>query len=101
MSVRAGKVQEAPVDRWVDEPVPCGDPECAEVYGSMAEPESDGELRYYACITCGYEFGYEMTRQPEGTCQLGVPEEVRRIASREPAQEQQPVFLGAIGRRTG
>jgi len=88
-------------DRWVDEPVPCGDPECAET-GGMAEPESDGELRYYACVACGYEFGYEMTRQPEGTCQLGVPEEVRRIASRVPVQSPQPVFLGTtIGRRAG
>jgi hypothetical protein len=67
----------------------------------MAEPESDGELRYYACAECGFEFAYEMTRQPEGTCQLGVPEEVRRIASIAPAQEKQPVFLGTIGRRTG
>jgi hypothetical protein len=87
-------------DRWVDEPVPCGDPECAEK-GGLGFPEADGELRYYACTTCGYEFGYEMTRQPEGTCQLGIPEEVRRIASIVPAQEKQPVFLGTIGRRTG
>ena len=28
-------------DRWVDEPVPCGDPEIAETHGGMAEPESD------------------------------------------------------------
>jgi hypothetical protein len=86
-------------DRWVDEPVPCGDPECAET-GGRAEPESDGELRYYACTTCGFEFGYEMTRQSEGTCQLGISEEVRRAASIAPAQEPQPVFLGTIGRRT-
>jgi hypothetical protein len=85
----------------VDEPVPCGDPECAET-GGRAEPESDGELRYYACTECGFEFGYEMTRQPEGTCQLGVPEEVRRAASFAPVQEPQPVFLGTtIGRRPG
>ena len=90
-------------DRWVDEPVPCLDPECAEA-GGMAEPESDGELRYFACLTCGYEGGFEMARQPEGTCQLGVPEEVRRAASFEPRQDPpsagQPVFLGTtIGRR--
>jgi hypothetical protein len=91
-------------DRWVDEPVPCGDPECAEA-GGMAEPESDGELRYYACTTCGYEFGYEMARQDEGACSLGIPEEVRRAASINPgsiapAQEKPPVFLSTtIGRR--
>lgn len=87
-------------DRWVDEPVPCGDPECT----GMAEPEADGELRYYACTTCGFESGYEMTRQPEGTCQLGVPEDVRRLASVPPAQQSagQPVFFGtSIGRRPG
>lgn len=85
--------------RWVDEPVPCLDPECAEA-GGMAEPESDGELRYYACAVCGYEGGYEQTAPAEGNCQLGVPEEVRRIASVPPPQDPQPVFLGTIGRRT-
>jgi hypothetical protein len=85
-------------DRWVDEPVPCHDPECAED-GGVAEPESDGELRYYACARCGYEFGYQMARQDAGTCSLGVPEAIRRAASIEPAQEPQPVFLGTIGRR--
>lgn len=83
-------------ERWVDEPVPCLDPECAES-GGMAEPESDGELRYYACLTCGYEGNYEMTRQPEGNCSLGIDESVRRRASVPP---QEPVFLGTIGRRT-
>jgi hypothetical protein len=86
-------------DRWVDEPVPCLDPECAEA-GGMAEPESDGELRYFACSTCGYEGGFEMARQSEGTCQLGISEDVRRAASFEPRQDPQPVFLGTtIGRR--
>jgi hypothetical protein len=87
------------VDLWSDEPVPCFDPECAEA-GGVAEPESDGELRYYACTTCGYEGGYEQVRQDAGACSLGIPEEVRRAAS--PAPEPQPVFLGSmIGRRPG
>ena len=89
-------------DRWVDEPVPCGDPECAEA-GGMAEPESDGELRYYACVTCGYECGYEMARQPEGTCQLGVPEEVAAPVSLTPRAETGSaagVSRQTIGRRT-
>lgn len=98
------------MDLWSDEPVPCGNPECAE-RGGMADPESDGELRYYACTRCGYEFGYEQASRPEGACQLGVPEEVRRslsIAGRsidipvpELTEEGRKVFLGAIGRRPG
>ena len=74
----------------------------------MAEPESDGELRYYACGTCGYEGGYEMARQPEGNCSLGVPEEVRARYSQPPGvvtlksgSESTSVFLGTtIGRRS-
>jgi hypothetical protein len=85
-------------DRWVDEPVPCFDPECAED-GGMGFPEADGDLRYYACPECGMEFGYEQVRQDAGACQIGIPEEVRRAASIAPAQDPQPVFLGTIGRR--
>lgn len=87
--------------RWVDEPVPCLDPECAE-QGGMAEPESDGDLCYYACSRCGYEGGYEQVRQDAGACALGIPEEVRRLASPVPPAQPagQPVFLGTtIGRR--
>ncbi len=82
-------------DRWVDEPVSCGDPECPELQPS-AQPEADGDLRYHACA-CGFEFGYEMAGQDEdaGACSLGVPEAVRRRASVPP---QEPVFL-QIGRR--
>jgi len=86
-------------NRWVDAPVPCLDPECAE-RGGMAEPESDGDLHYYACTICGYEGGYEQAVPAEGNCSLGIPEKVRRAASIPLSQEQQPVFLGAaIGRR--
>ena len=97
-------------DRWVDEPVTCGDPECAEATGQKtAMPESDGELRYYACTECGYESGYEQARQDAGACQLGVPEEVRlRYSASQPpgvmtlvsGDERRSVFLGTtIGRR--
>ncbi len=87
-------------DRWVDEPVRCGDPECPEPQPS-AQPEADGDLRYYAC-ECGYEFGHQMAAQDEGSCAAGVPESVRRAVSFAPAQEPQPVFLGTtIGRRPG
>jgi rubredoxin len=82
-------------ERWVDAPVPCHDPEC----GGTAEPESDGELRYHACTTCGYEFNYEQASQDAGACQIGVPEDVRRAASIEPRLPDQPVFIGTIGRR--
>lgn len=84
----------------VDEPVPCGDPECLQVQPS-AQPETDGDLLYYAC-PCGYEFGYQQVRQGEGTCAAGLPESVRHAVSFAPAQDQQagqPVFIGTIGRR--
>jgi hypothetical protein len=80
-------------DRWVDEQVRCLDPSCP----GPAEPEYDDDIRYYACLTCGFEFGYERVRQQEGTCQLGVAEDVRaRFAV--PAGQRQPVPI-SIGRR--
>lgn len=52
------------------------------------------ETWYYACTTCGFEFGYRIVKQPaEGTCSLGVGEDVRRRFG--PAE---PVML-QIGRR--
>jgi hypothetical protein len=79
---------------WVDELVKCRDPECA----GQAEPEQDGDdLRYYACTTCGFEFGHVRVRQQSGTCQLGVPETVRARFS-QPAGQAAPVLL-QIGRR--
>lgn len=44
--------------------------------GSLAEPEQDGDLTYFAC-ECGHEFGYRRVVEQESTCQLGVPEEIR------------------------
>lgn len=82
--------------QWVDEAVRCGDPEC-ELEQPSAQPEADGDLRYYAC-RCGFEFGFERDAPQEGACSLGVPEDVRRKASIDPTP-QQPVFLGTIGRR--
>lgn len=93
-------------DRWVDEPVPCRDPECPYEQPS-AQPEADGALRYYAC-PCGYEFPAEMASQDAGACQLGVPEQVRlRYSAAQPpgvmtiesGAERRSVFLGSIGRR--
>jgi hypothetical protein len=82
---------------WIDTRVSCGDPECAEPQPS-AEPESDGDLRYYACL-CGYEFGHQKAAPAsQDTCAAGVPEHVRRAVSVDP-EPGQPVFLGSVGRR--
>jgi hypothetical protein len=60
----------------------------------MAEPEDDGETRWYAC-SCGFEFGYEQVRPADdGTCAVGVSAEVRRAFP----GPQEPVML-QIGRR--
>ncbi len=63
-------------------------------------PDLRAECRLYG-LTPEDLLVYEMTRQPEGNCSLGVPEEVRRAASIAPPQDPQPVFLGTtIGRRS-
>jgi hypothetical protein len=76
---------------WVDAPRPCFDPEGP----GTAQPEEDGSLRYYACDSCGYEGGFEQVRVPQGSCSLGIPEDVRRKASHAPPE---PVLL-QIGKR--
>lgn len=45
--------------------------------GDRAQPEQDGDLIYYAC-GCGHEFGYQRVAQQDSSCQLGVPEEIRK-----------------------
>jgi len=84
-------------DLWVDETVPCYDPECAQD-GGRAEPETDGDHRYFACTSCGYEFGYALVQQPEGSCAIGAGEETRRRFSQPAAGPGAPVLL-QIGRR--
>lgn len=58
-------------DAWLTEAaVPCrvfGDPECG---GSM-EPEEDGDHRYWACTTCGYEGGYQKAEGSAAMCATG------------------------------
>lgn len=97
----------------------CADPECLEENGPrMAEPEQDGDHSYYICTVCGYEFGWgkvqsqTMAVEQDGSCQVGIPETIRRSASagmenamasaaREEARTK-PVDLGLkIGRRPG
>lgn len=66
-------------DPWLGENVFCGrGSEC----DGIAEPEEDGEARYYKCgkPECGFEFGYQIVpEQQADNCQLGIPEETRRI----------------------
>jgi hypothetical protein len=79
-------------DSWIEETVPCKDPDCP----GRGEPETDGDVRYYTCLACGFEFGYSKMPQPadSGVCAIGVPEQVRRAfpGPREPVMLQ-------IGRR--
>lgn len=83
-----------PDQQWVDEPVPCRDPDCAE-QGGVGEPDGDSETRFYVCNECGYEFGFQRVKQGDSTCQIGVDESVRRRFSVPP---KEPVLL-QIGRR--
>lgn len=86
----------------LDEAVACADPEC----GATAEPEQDGEHRYYECPACGFAFGYQRLRpqavgvNPDGACAVGIPEDVRRRASQpfETAQARTRLPLLTIGR---
>jgi hypothetical protein len=71
---------------WVEETVPCIYAPC----DGLAEPEMDGDMRYYACMSCGGEFGYQRVQDSGDTCQLGL-----RIVPEQAA----PVFIGSIGRR--
>lgn len=80
----------------------CPDSDCAAV----AEPEEEltegGLLRWWICGTCGTEFGYVVIKDDAqaGTCALGIPEGVRRVASAPQPDQSSRVFLGAtIGRR--
>ncbi len=59
---------------------PCVDPEC----GGTAEPEQEGDHRFYECLACGYAFDwYRVTEDTteSDSCSAGVPEDVRRAAS--------------------
>jgi len=73
---------------WVEGPVPCPYQPCT----GQGEPEQDGDVRFYACVACGGEFGYQRVQQDGATCQLGL-----RVVA-EPAG---PTFIGQIGRRPG
>lgn len=69
--------------------------------GGRGEPEQDGECQFYSCEVCQYEFGYSLLKQDAGSCQVGVPAQVRtrfQQPQRSPSGDA-PVFLGTIGRR--
>lgn len=81
--------------------VPCADPQC----GGRAEPEQDGDHTYFECEHCGYAFGFTRTEtvavNPDGACSVGIPENVRRAASRPMtnALAASELPLLSIGRR--
>ena len=70
----------------LDKAVPCRDPSCEDPETgerSLAEPDQDGEHKYYVCEVCGMEFGYTQIEQAAatGNCSIGVPETTRRALS--------------------
>lgn len=89
---------------WRDQAVACGDPECVDAAGnpSLAEPEHDGDHRYYCCTTCGFTFGFSRIpaeAQNDGACAVGIPEDIRRAASAATEQALNATPLLQIGRR--
>lgn len=83
------------------ESAPCADPQC----NGRAEPEQDGDHTYMECAECGYAFGFTRVEtvavNPDGGCSVGVPEDVRRAASRPMTNAlaaTEPPLL-SIGRR--
>lgn len=73
--------------------------------GAETEAEVDGDVSYYECQnddceTAGFSWGYERLEERtriEGACALGVPESLRRAASRPAERElskSSPVSLG-------
>lgn len=82
-------------DLWVEETRPCRDEECP----GSADPEQDGDTRYWACTLCGMEFGFERTPQPvQDACAIGVAPEVRQRFSSPADGRPAPVPI-SIGRR--
>lgn len=43
----------------------------------IAELEEEDGLRKWVCPDCGGEFGFARISQPEETCSLGIPENIR------------------------
>lgn len=73
---------------WVEEAVGC--PSC----GEAAEPEDDGDTRYFACTVCEYEFGFRQVRQDATSCQLGISEQTRERLQPPARRTPVPVQIG-------
>ena len=98
----------SPSEPWRDVARPCP-LRCQDEHGlhGVAEPEQDGEHRYHECTNCGYAFGWarvdvlSVQVKSEGSCAVGVPEDLRRRASAAMnaalAADAEPLFT--IGRR--
>ena len=65
----------------------------------LVEPDIDDETQYYECPWCGFSWGHkratDVTKVSGGSCQLGIPEEVRRAYSVSPEEKTGAVSLGS------
>jgi hypothetical protein len=82
---------------WVAPTRPCLDDACP---GRM-EPEEDGDVRYWACATCGSETSYIRVRQSANACQLGLnitvdPAMPPGVAALEGSNGRHHIFIGDI-----
>lgn len=70
---------------------PCRDPDCP----GIAEPEIDGEHRFWWCTICGFEFDYEIVSdlQTGDSCQAGISEGVRRAFAETPGVAANPASV--------
>lgn len=66
--------------------------------GAAAVPEQDGECQWLACLSCEYEFAWQLVKHTQGACSLGVPATIRSQFQAPPPQPGK-VFLGQIGLR--
>jgi hypothetical protein len=65
----------------------------------LVEPDIDDETEYHECPECGFSWGHkkasDATKVTGGSCQLGIPEEVRRAYSVLPEEKDGAVSLGS------
>jgi hypothetical protein len=81
---------------WVGESRFCG--RGPEECDGIAEPEEDGEARYFKCTKpeCGFEFGYTVVQQQDNDfCQLGIS--TAGLRELEDGQFRVPVGLPQCG----
>lgn len=83
-----------------DDPLGLGD--CPVCGPGTAEPEQDGDLRYWACVQCGHESGWhKVAPNSDQDCAVGISEDIRRRASIGTDRQLagQPLLL-QIGKRS-